>query len=100
MTNARYSVSVDRVNVGGSLDNADSIDYRDFSSGMVYIPADQIFVPFVWYVSSKVDGVYVEAITQNVESGKAYSIPAELSGASFLKVLTFGGGTIGVTLKD
>jgi hypothetical protein len=110
MTNARYSVSIDRLLTGetGDIFLADPIDYREFVSGMVYVPITSSVTTLTWYAAFKVDGEYFPvddasgaALVQTVAAGQAHPIPSALSGASFLKISSdIPDVVVSVTMKN
>lgn len=106
MTTAKYSVSIDSVDVGTVTGQSTVINYGDFESGMVHIPTGSSLTTLTWNVSSSEGGTYIPArnadgaITQTVSGGNAYPIPSDLRGARFLKITGDGDEIVSVTLKD
>lgn len=110
MTTAKYSVSIETVDVATSVPGSDAIHYGDFESGMVHIPDGSSLTSLTWYVSSSENGTYLPAVntiemgsgptSHVVSDGNAYPIPNNLRGARFLKIVGDAAGVVGVTLKD
>jgi hypothetical protein len=109
MTTAKYSVSIESINVALVANIADStaINIGDFEFGMVHIPSGSSLTTLTWHSSTKIDGAYLAAedassaaVTQTVAAGQAHPIPAALSGARFVKITGNAAGVVGVTLKD
>jgi hypothetical protein len=106
MTSAKYSASIETVDVATSAAGSDVISYGDFEKGMVHVPAGSSLTTLTWHVSSSEGGTYLPAnnasgaITQTVTGGNAYPIPSDLVGARFLKITGNAAGVVGVTLKD
>jgi hypothetical protein len=102
MTTAKYSLSIEVVDVGELPDDSTVIDYSDFEKGMVFVPAGAGFTELAFHASTSADGVYLATLVaiMGVSAGNAYAIPSELTGARFLKITGDATGVVGVTLKD
>jgi hypothetical protein len=107
VTTARYSNSIENLDVGSTLAASDAIIYGDFERGMVHIPSGSSLTTLTWYSSISEAGVYLaaytesnSAITTTVAAGRSYPIPEALAGARFLKITGNAAGVVGVTLKD
>lgn len=108
MTNQRYSTSIQSVVVSNQTVQAcQAIEYGDFASGVVHVPNGSAIGSLTWFVSTKINGDYVEAknsigaaVVQAVTGGQAYPIPIALNGARFLKIFGDEEGVVSVTLKD
>jgi hypothetical protein len=84
--------------VGDALGTATAIDFRNFAGG-VLVPAGTITGTHTlsFYAAATVDGTYRQlydgagtpaAITKKTATGQVISLPAELLGAGFLKVVS------------
>ena len=107
MTTARYSVSISSVIVDTNIADSTAINYGDFETGMVYVPAGSSLTTLTWHACATIDGTYLAAedsasaaVTQTVAVSQAHPIPAALSGCRFLKITGNADGVVGVTLKD
>ena len=106
-TSQRYSTSIDTVAVGDAVANSDVINFGDFETGRVHVPAGSALTPLTWHASLSRDGAYTVArdgsnadVTSTVAAGYSYAFPAALLGARFLKITGNAAGVVGVTLKD
>ena len=107
MTNARYCASIDSVVVNTAVGSSGTIDYGDFASGMVHVPAGSTITTLTWHSSLKAEGPYLAAddaasaaLVQTVAAGQAHPIPIALNGARFLRITGDAVGVVGITMKD
>lgn len=102
----RYSTLLEGVHIDTVLADSDSIEYRSWAGGMVYVPAGSSLTLLTWCTSTAEDGTFLpatdgagNAITSTVAAGMACLIPAALFGALWIKATGNADGTISVSLK-
>lgn len=102
----RYSVVVESVHVDTVLADADEIEIRGFTSGMVYIPSGSSIATITWYAAAEPGGTYIAvengsgaAVTSTVDAATAVAIPASCMSAGALKAVGSADGTMDVSLK-
>ena len=102
----RYSALQRGVTIGTTPAASQSFDFRNFSAGMVHVPAGSALTTLTWYAACDVGEPFLPvqnglgvAVTSTVSAGMACLIPAACFGAAILLAVGDAAGTVDLSLK-
>lgn len=94
------------VSITNSASTTGEIDFSGAAGGIVFVPSGSELTSLTYHAAPALGGTYLplsdaagEAVTQTVEAGKAYDLPAACYGAAALKIVGNTAGNVDVSLK-
>jgi len=101
-----WPAPLENVTVSDVLANSQEIDFRQYSGGMIHIPAGSSITALTFNVATKKGGTYLPAydtsntaISLTVAAGRAYPVPDTIFGANFIKLTGDAAGVVDFDMK-